>query len=75
MYFNFLLSQNSLFIFWNSLDKIVDSEYSTGDYKSLEISIGAIIKHAEILRSVPYHLKIKKMCKDAVKKLKSCRSY
>ena len=48
---------------------MVDSEYSPDKYKSLKISIGAIIKNPEIPRFVPYHLNTKKMCKHAVKKL------
>ena len=40
-----------------------DSEYSA------VIRIGAIIKIPEILRLVPNHLKPKKICKNAVKKL------
>ena len=39
------------------------------NYKSSEISIGAIIKHPETLRSVLDHLKTKKNCKHEVKKL------
>ena len=34
---------------------MVDSEYSTGNYKSLKISIGAIMKNPEMLRLVPDH--------------------
>ena len=50
---------------------MVDSEYSRGNYKSLKISIGAIaiIKNPEMLRFVPDHLKTKRTCKNAVKKL------
>ena len=48
---------------------MVDSEYSTGDYKSLKISIGAIMKNPEMLKLVPDHLKTKKMCNYVVKKL------
>ena len=33
------------------------------------ISIGARIKNPEMLRFVPDHLKTKKMCKNAVKKM------
>ena len=49
-----------------------NSEYSPDNYNSLKISIGAIIKNQKILRSVPDHLKpkkIKKMWKQAAKKL------
>ena len=45
---------------------MVDSEYSPGNYKPLKISVGAIIRNAEMLRLVPDHLKTKKMCKHAV---------
>ena len=48
---------------------MADSEYNPGNYKSLKINIGAIIKNLEILRFVPVHLKTKKMCKYADKKL------
>ena len=44
---------------------MVDSEYSPSNYKSLKISIGAIIKDLEIPRFVPDYLKTKKMCKNA----------
>ena len=39
------------------------------DSKTLKVSIGAIIIGPEMLRFVPDHLKTKKMCKHAVKKL------
>ena len=48
---------------------MVDSEYSTDNYRSLEISIRAIIKNLEMLKFVPDHLKTKKICKYAVTKL------
>ena len=48
---------------------MVDSEYSTSIYKSLKISIGAIMKNPEMLKFVSDHLKIKKMCKHEVTKL------
>ena len=38
-------------------------------YKSLNISIRTVIKNPEMLKFVPDHLKIKKMCQQAVKKL------
>ena len=38
-------------------------------YKSLNINIGTAVKNPEILKFLPDHLKTKKMCKDAVKKL------
>ena len=46
-----------------------DSEYSTEDYKTPKISIGAIMKNPEILNFVSDHLKTKKMCKHALRKL------
>ena len=46
-----------------------NSKYSSDKYKTLEISIGAIIKYLEMLRFVPDHLKTKIMCNNAVKKL------
>ena len=38
-------------------------------YKSLNIDIGAVMKNLEIINFVSDHLKTKKMCKHAVKKL------
>ena len=39
-------------------------------YKSLNISIGKVMRNPEVLKFVPNHLKIKIMCsKDAVEKL------
>ena len=38
-------------------------------YKSLSISIGTVMKNLEMLKFVPDHLKTKKMCKHAVKKI------
>ena len=38
-------------------------------YKSLNINIGKVIKNPEMLKFIPGHLKTKKMCKHAVKKL------
>ena len=48
---------------------MVNSEYSMGIYKSAKISIGTVIRNPEMLKFVPDHLKIKKMCKNKVKKL------
>ena len=45
---------------------MVDSEYSTDDYKYSKKSIGTIIKNPEMLKFVPDHLKTKNMCKHAV---------
>ena len=38
-------------------------------YKSLNISIGTVMKNPEMLKFVPDHLKTKKTCKHAVKRL------
>ena len=38
-------------------------------YKSLNISIGTVMKNPEMSKFVPNHLKTKKLCKHAVKKL------
>ena len=51
-----------------SIWKMVDREYSTDDYKSSKISIGATMKNPEILKFVLYHLKTKNICKQAVEK-------
>ena len=37
--------------------------------KSLNVSIGTVMKNPEMLKFVPDHLKTKKLCKHAVKKL------
>ena len=38
-------------------------------YKSLNINIGTVMTNPEMLKYFPDHLKTKKMCKHAVKKL------
>ena len=48
---------------------MVDSEYSTGDYKSPKISIGAITRNPEIVKFVSNHFKTKNIRKHAIKKL------
>ena len=48
---------------------MVDSEYSMDIYKSSNISIGTVMRNLEMLKFVPDHLKTKKMCNHAVKKL------
>ena len=48
---------------------MVVSENSNDNCKTLKISIGTIIKNLEMLKFVPDHLKTKKMCKNAIKKL------
>ena len=39
---------------------MVDSEYSTNNYKSIKISIETVMKNSEMLKFVPDHLKNKK---------------
>ena len=46
--------------------KLVDSEYSTGDYKYSKFSIGGIMKNPEMLKFVLDHLETKKMCNKAI---------
>ena len=48
---------------------MVDREYSMDIYKSLNISIGTVMKNPEMLKIVPDHLKTKKICKHAIKRL------
>ena len=48
---------------------MVDTEYSMGIYQPIIISIGAVMRNPEMLKFVPDHLKTKKMCKNAAKKL------
>ena len=48
---------------------MIDNEYSSDNYKSLEVSFRVIIKNPKMLRFVAYYLKTKKICKNAVKKL------
>ena len=50
--FDFQSSQSNFFFyfFWFSLYKVVDSKYSTGEYKSSKISIGAVMKNLEMLK-------------------------
>ena len=63
------------FVFCLILYEIVDTEYSLDNYKSSKLSIGAIIKNPKTLKFVPNHLKAKKMCKHAVKKLLFVKKY
>ena len=53
-----------LFLF--SIYKMTDN---ISIYKSLNINIGTIMKNSEMLKSVPDHLKAKKMYKHTVKKI------
>lgn len=56
----FLSIKNTFFYFIVLvLHKMVDSEYSPRNYKSLKISIELIIKNPEMLRFAPDQLKIK----------------
>ena len=48
---------------------MVDNEYCMDIYISVKISIRKVIKNIEMLKLVPDHLKTKKICKHAVKKL------
>ena len=48
---------------------MVDSEYSSEDYKASKISIGRKMKNPELLNIFPDHLKTKNMCKLAIKEL------
>ena len=54
---------------------MVDSEYSLGNYKSLKIGIAAVIDIPEMLRFLHTHLQIKKMYKQAAKKLLFVKRY
>ena len=46
---------------------MVNNEYSTNIYKSLNISIGTMMKNPEMLKFVPDYFKTKKMCKRVLK--------
>ena len=48
---------------------MVDNEYSMDIYISVKTSIRKVTKNIEMLKLVPDHLKTKKICKHAVKKL------
>ena len=48
---------------------MAESEYSTNNYNSLKISVGATIKNPEIIRFIPDHIKTKTVYKNAAKKL------
>ena len=54
---------------------MVDSDSITDNYKSLTISIAAIIENPEMLNFVPEHLKTKKMCKHEAKNWSSVIRY
>ena len=48
---------------------MVDDECSMDIYKSVKISVVTVMRNPEMLKYVPNHLKTKKMCKHAVKKI------
>ena len=48
---------------------MVDSEYNMGIYKSVNVSIRTVMKNLKMLKFFHDHLKTKKFCKNAVKKL------
>ena len=48
---------------------MVDSEHNMIIYKSIKISTGAVMNNLEIVKFVPDHLKTKKICEHAVKKI------
>ena len=54
---------------------MLDSKKNSGNYRTLQISIGAIIKDVETLGFVHDHLKSEKMSKHAVKKLPFVKKY
>ena len=54
---------------------MVSCEYSKDKHKFLKISIGAIIKNPVMLKFFRDHLKTKKICKHAVKKLPFVKRY
>ena len=48
---------------------MVDSKYSTDNYKSSKNSVGAVIKDPKMLKFVPDCLKTKQICNYAVKNI------
>ena len=48
---------------------MVDSKNNPDNYKTLKISTGDMIKDSRMQRFVPDHVKTKKTCKNAAKKL------
>ena len=63
---NFSLFKAVFFAFLFSMYKMVDS---MSIHKSLNINIGRVMKNPEMIEFVPDHVKTKRMCKLAVKKL------
>ena len=62
----------SFLLFSCSIYKIVVREYSLDNYKTLKISIGAIMEDPEILKFVPDHPNTKKMGKNVAVCNKIC---
>ena len=48
------------------MDELFVIRMNKKPFKSLKISIGAVMKNPEMLKFVPDHLKSKTMCKHAV---------
>ena len=48
---------------------------STDIYVSLNINLGTVMKNPEMLKFIPDHLKNKKVCKHAAKKLPHLSRY
>ena len=48
---------------------MVDSEYTSDNYKSLKLGIGEVIKRLKMLRFVPDQLQAKRLFKNDVTKL------
>ena len=48
---------------------MVDSKYNMVIYKFVKINIGIVKRNPDMLKFVPDHLKIEKICKHTVKKL------
>ena len=61
---------NNKYDFFFSLYKMVESEKSTVNYKTLKISIGALIKITEMLNPILIALRLKRCVKM---QLRSCR--
>ena len=66
----FLFTQGSFFVYFFCFNiyKMVDS---MDIYKSLNINPGTVMRNSEIVKFISDHLKTKKLCKHAVKKLPS----
>ena len=61
-----IFSLLNMFFYFFFLSYMIDS---MGIYKSLNISIGAVMRNPDILKVFPNDVKTKKMCKYALKKL------